>query len=76
VAIGLLKEKAEKEHRARPAVPAAFGATYFFAEFGPSTTTFVYPAEIVPAALGVSVSRGIRPPRLTRARAAFRRRRQ
>jgi MFS family permease len=23
-----------------------FGATYFFAEFGPNTTTFVYPAEI------------------------------
>jgi MFS transporter, PHS family, inorganic phosphate transporter len=25
-----------------------FGATYFFAEFGPNTTTFVYPAEIFP----------------------------
>jgi MFS transporter, PHS family, inorganic phosphate transporter len=27
---------------------ALFGATYFFAEFGPNTTTFVYPAEIFP----------------------------
>jgi MFS family permease len=25
-----------------------FGATYFFAEFGPNATTFVYPAEIFP----------------------------
>lgn len=25
-----------------------FGATYFFAQFGPNTTTFVYPAEIFP----------------------------
>jgi MFS transporter, PHS family, inorganic phosphate transporter len=25
-----------------------YGATYFFAEFGPNTTTFVYPAEIFP----------------------------
>ena len=25
-----------------------FGASYFFAEFGPNTTTFVYPAEIFP----------------------------
>jgi len=25
-----------------------FGAAYFFAEFGPNTTTFVYPAEIFP----------------------------
>jgi MFS transporter, PHS family, inorganic phosphate transporter len=25
-----------------------FGATYFFAEFGPNTTTFVYPVEIFP----------------------------
>jgi MFS transporter, PHS family, inorganic phosphate transporter len=25
-----------------------FGATYFFAEFGPNTTTFVYPAELFP----------------------------
>jgi MFS transporter, PHS family, inorganic phosphate transporter len=25
-----------------------FGATYFFSEFGPNTTTFVYPAEIFP----------------------------
>lgn len=25
-----------------------FGTTYFFAEFGPNTTTFVYPAEIFP----------------------------
>jgi MFS family permease len=25
-----------------------FGLTYFFAEFGPNTTTFVYPAEIFP----------------------------
>jgi MFS transporter, PHS family, inorganic phosphate transporter len=25
-----------------------FGATYFFAEFGPNTTTFVSPAEIFP----------------------------
>ena len=28
--------------------PLLFGATYFFAEFGPNTTTFVYPAEIFP----------------------------
>jgi MFS family permease len=25
-----------------------FGAAYFFSEFGPNTTTFVYPAEIFP----------------------------
>jgi MFS family permease len=25
-----------------------FGATYFFSEFGPNTTTFVYPAELFP----------------------------
>jgi MFS transporter, PHS family, inorganic phosphate transporter len=25
-----------------------FGATYFFSQFGPNTTTFVYPAEIFP----------------------------
>ena len=25
-----------------------FGATYFFAQFGPNTTTFIYPAEIFP----------------------------
>jgi MFS transporter, PHS family, inorganic phosphate transporter len=25
-----------------------FGTSYFFAEFGPNTTTFVYPAEIFP----------------------------
>jgi MFS transporter, PHS family, inorganic phosphate transporter len=25
-----------------------FGATYFFSEFGPNTTTFVYPAEMFP----------------------------
>ncbi len=25
-----------------------FGVTYFFAQFGPNTTTFVYPAEIFP----------------------------
>jgi MFS transporter, PHS family, inorganic phosphate transporter len=28
--------------------PLLFGATYFFAEFGPNTTTFVYPVEIFP----------------------------
>jgi MFS transporter, PHS family, inorganic phosphate transporter len=27
---------------------ALFGATYSFSEFGPNTTTFVYPAEIFP----------------------------
>ncbi len=26
-----------------------YGVSYFFAEFGPNTTTFVYPAEIFPA---------------------------
>ena len=25
-----------------------FGATYFFAQFGPNTTTFVFPSEIFP----------------------------
>jgi PHS family inorganic phosphate transporter-like MFS transporter len=25
-----------------------YGLSYFFAEFGPNTTTFVYPAEIFP----------------------------
>ncbi|MGO9907879.1 MAG: MFS transporter [Solirubrobacteraceae bacterium] len=25
-----------------------FGATYFFSQFGPNTTTFVYPSEIFP----------------------------
>ena len=28
-----------------------YGLSYFFAEFGPNTTTFVYPAEIFPARL-------------------------
>ncbi len=28
-----------------------YGVSYFFAEFGPNTTTFVYPAEIFPARL-------------------------
>ncbi len=28
-----------------------YGISYFFAEFGPNTTTFVYPAEIFPARL-------------------------
>jgi MFS family permease len=35
-----------------------FGATYFFAEFGPNTTTFVYPAEIFPVRVR-STSHGI-----------------
>jgi hypothetical protein len=35
-----------------------FGATYFFGEFGPNTTTFVYPAEIFPARVRTS-SHGI-----------------
>jgi MFS family permease len=35
-----------------------FGATYFFAEFGPNTTTFVYPAEIFPV-LARTTSHGI-----------------
>jgi MFS transporter, PHS family, inorganic phosphate transporter len=35
-----------------------FGATYFFAEFGPNTTTFVYPAEIFPVRVRTS-SHGI-----------------
>ena len=49
-----------------------FGATYLFSEFGPNTTTFVYPAEIFPvrvrthrsrvAALGIAESRASRPP--------------
>jgi MFS transporter, PHS family, inorganic phosphate transporter len=30
------------------AVPGAVRATYFVAELGPNTTTFVYPAEIFP----------------------------
>ena len=25
-----------------------FGATYFFSEFGPNTTTFVYPPDLFP----------------------------
>ena len=28
-----------------------FGSSYFFTEFGPNTTTFVYPAEIFPLQL-------------------------
>ena len=28
-----------------------FGLSYFFTEFGPNTTTFVYPAEIFPVQL-------------------------
>ena len=48
---------AGSRHRRGPAVTGSnpvlpflllFGATYFFAEFGPNTTTFVYPAEIFP----------------------------
>jgi MFS transporter, PHS family, inorganic phosphate transporter len=40
-----------------------FGATYLFAEFGPNTTTFVYPAEIFPVrvrttAYGVAAAAG------------------
>ncbi len=35
-----------------------FGATYFFSEFGPNTTTFVYPAEIFPVRVRTS-SHGI-----------------
>jgi len=31
-----------------------FGATYFFSEFGPNTTTFVYPAEIFPVRVRTS----------------------
>ena len=31
-----------------------FGATYFFAEFGPNTTTFVYPVEIFPVRVRTS----------------------
>lgn len=29
----------------------AFGISYFFVEFGPNTTTFIYPAEVFPAAI-------------------------
>jgi MFS transporter, PHS family, inorganic phosphate transporter len=37
-----------------------FSATYFFAEFGPNTTTFVYPAEIFPVRVRVrTTSHGI-----------------
>ena len=40
-----------------------FGASYFFTEFGPNTTTFVYPAEIFPVnvrttAHGISAATG------------------
>lgn len=31
-----------------PVFVVLFGATYWFAEFGPNTTTFVYPAELFP----------------------------
>jgi MFS family permease len=31
-----------------------FGVSYFFTEFGPNTTTFVYPAEIFPTAVRTS----------------------
>ena len=31
-----------------------FGATYFFSQFGPNTTTFVYPAEIFPVRVRTS----------------------
>jgi MFS family permease len=39
-------------------LPHTFGATYFFSEFGPNTTTFVYPAEIFPVRVRTS-SHGI-----------------
>jgi predicted MFS family arabinose efflux permease len=40
-----------------------FGASYFFTEFGPNMTTFVYPAEIFPVevrttAHGISAAAG------------------
>ena len=31
-----------------PAFLAIYGATFFFANFGPNTTTFVYPSEVFP----------------------------
>lgn len=31
-----------------PAFVALFGLSFFFTEFGPNTTTFVYPSEIFP----------------------------
>ena len=31
-----------------PAFLAVYGATFFFANFGPNTTTFVYPSEVFP----------------------------
>jgi hypothetical protein len=34
--------------------PVLFGATYFFSESGPNTTTFVYPAEIFPVRVRTS----------------------
>jgi hypothetical protein len=38
---------AERRH-GDGAVLVAYGVGYFFTEFGPNTTTFVYPAEIFP----------------------------
>ena len=40
-----------------------FGISYFFTEFGPNTTTFIYPAEIFPTevrttAHGISAGMG------------------
>ena len=45
-----------------PLFALAFGVSYFFTEFGPNTTTFVYPVEVFPTAArttGHGLSAGI-----------------
>lgn len=46
-----------------PAFLALYGMTFFFANFGPNTTTFVYPSEVFPTAFrttghGISAAAG------------------
>lgn len=40
-----------REHRNRVGFVIMYGFTFFFANFGPNTTTFILPAEIFPARL-------------------------
>jgi PHS family inorganic phosphate transporter-like MFS transporter len=45
-----------------PAFAIVFGVSYFFTEFGPNTTTFVYPVEVFPTAArtsGHGISAGV-----------------
>ncbi len=45
-----------------PAFAVVFGVSYFFTEFGPNTTTFVYPVEVFPTAArttGHGISAGL-----------------